>query len=346
MAIKRPKRLIIISAIAIFVAALTVTSIILYQEYDYRFTEAVLKRTNLKVYPGMTLEEVAEKLEEQQVIKSAKQMVKYARKHERDTVIVGNYDLDAGSSYRTVLGAVAFGRQTPIKLTFNGFRTVDRLIGAVAKRTLADSNEYMKVMRNDSLIKAKGFTRETLISMFIPNTYEVYWTITPEEFFDKMYDEYDNFWSYGRRSKAKDLGFTPVEIATIASIVDSETNKKDEMSDVAGVYINRLRKGMPLQADPTVKFALGDFGLKRILFKHLRVDSPYNTYKNKGLPPGPICMSSIAAVDATLDYEGHDYLYFCAKADFSGYHVFAKDMGEHSKNARQYQKELNKRKIK
>lgn len=346
MAKKKLTKTVKVSIVVILAAVLTVTAFILYQEYDYRFTRAVLKDANLKIYPGMSFWEVVAKLEEQKVIKSAKQMTNYAIQHERDTVMVGNYELKQGESYRTILGDIAFGRQTPIKLTFNNFRTVDRLVGAVAKRTLSDSNDYMKIMRNDSLLKAKGFTKETLISMFIPNTYEVYWTITPKEFFEKMYDEYDNFWGYVRRSKAENLGYTPAQISVIASIVDSETNKKDEMSDVAGVYINRLRKGMPLQADPTVKFALGNFGLRRILFKHLRVDSPYNTYKYAGLPPGPICMSSIAAIDATLDYDGHDYLYFCARADFSGYHAFAKNMSEHSKNAREYQRELNKRNIK
>lgn len=343
----KPKvRLFIIIGSLILAIAATVGIMTLVTEYNYRFEGVVLKDGNFKAYPGTTLDEAADMLQKEGLIAKADQMVKYANRYELNEIKVGNYDLTQGMSYRTLLSALSYGRQTPIKLTFNNFRTVDRLVGAVARKTLHDSSAMMKIMNSDSLITARGFSKETLISMFIPNTYEVYWTITPEQFFDKMWDEYDDFWGFSRSAKAEKLGFTRAEIATIASIVASETNKEDEMGDVAGVYINRLHKKMPLQADPTVKFALQDFGLKRILNKHLKVDSPYNTYKYPGLPPGPICMPSIAAIDATLNYDGHDYLYFCARADFSGYHSFARNMTEHSRNARAYHNELNRRKIK
>lgn len=339
------KLIIIISSVVVAILG-TIGLTTLITEYNYRFKEAVMKDGNLKIYPNTTFSEVAQQLEQEGIIKSAESMIRYAIRHGRDTVQVGNYDLSKGSSYRSLLTTIALGRQTPIRITFNNFRTVNRLIEAVSKRTLTDSDALMKVMNNESLINSKGFKKETLISMFIPNTYEIYWTITPEQFLDRMYEEYGNFWKRSRRSKAEDLGFTQSEIATIASIVMSETNKEDEMTNVAGVYINRLRKKMPLQADPTIKFALQDFEIRRLLYKHLKVDSPYNTYKNAGLPPGPICMPSIAALDATLNYEGHSYLYFCAKADFSGYHSFASNLTEHNRNAKAYHKELNRRKIK
>lgn len=333
-----------VAAVIITIIAI-VCVVVAVPAYKYRFSEAVTKEGNLKIYPGTTLEQVAEQLQAEGYIKSAAKMIQFARSHERDSLQTGNYQLDKGSSYRSLLNKLSSGRQLPIRLTFNNFRTVERLIGAVARKTLADSASMMAVMTNDSLMRSKGFTHQTLISMFIPNTYEVYWTITPEQFFNKMYSEYDEFWNKNRRALASELGFTPAQIATIASIVDAETNKEAEMSNVAGVYINRISRRMPLQADPTVKFALQDFGLKRILNKHLEVDSPYNTYKNQGLPPGPICMPSIAAVDATLHYAGHNYLYFCAKADFSGYHTFATNLSQHNRNAKAYQAELNKRKI-
>lgn len=332
-------------AILVTVAMIAIGVTVLLHQWEYRYAEAVVKNGNFKIYPGSTLSEVVDSLSRQGFVKDASKLLKYAHAQERDSLQRGNYQLEKGSSYRSLLNKLAFGRQTPIKLTFNNFRTVERLIGAVARKTLADSASLIKVMHNDSLLASKKMSRQTLISMFIPNTYEVYWTITPEQFFDKMYAEYEEFWSSSRSSQAQELGYSRAEIATIASIVDAETNKKDEMTNVAGVYINRLRKRIPLQADPTVKFALQDFGLKRILNKHLKIDSPYNTYKYAGLPPGPICMASIAAVDATLSYTGHNYLYFCAKADFSGYHSFASTLTEHNRNARAYQAELNRRKI-
>lgn len=340
------KRLTVLFATLIALSAVAIGAMVLIPEYQYRFSSAVLKDGNLKIYPGETLSDIAQKLRDDGIIEKSEMMVKFAHQHSRDSLMVGNYKIDKGSSYRSLLNRLALGRQTPIRLTFNSFRTVDRLIGAVARRTLVDSASFMKVMNNQQLLDTNGFTRQNLISMFIPNTYEVYWTITPLEFFNKMKSEYTDFWNSYRTQKAINLGFSRAEIATIASIVDAETNKQDEMTNIAGTYINRLRKGIPLQADPTVKFALQNFGIKRILHRHLKIDSPYNTYKNSGLPPGPIGMPSIAAIDATLTYTKHNYLYFCAKADFSGYHAFASNLSDHNRNARAYQKELNRRKIK
>jgi UPF0755 protein len=191
-----------------------------------------------------------------------------------------------------------------------------------------------------------GLNKETAVCMFIPNTYEVYWTLSADQLFDRMYKEYKRFWNEERMGKAQALGFTPTEIATLASIVASETNKSFEYPTIASIYINRLRKGIALQACPTVIFAVGDFSLRRVLKRHLAIDSPYNTYKYRGLPPGPIRLARPEVIDAVLNAPKTDYLYMCANPDFSGTHVFSSSYTKHSAVAREYQRELNKRKLK
>ncbi|HAZ24348.1 MAG TPA: endolytic transglycosylase MltG, partial [Algoriphagus sp.] len=200
-------------------------------------------------------------------------------------------------------------------------------------------------LQDSVYIRKFDFNEETIMSMFIPNTYEVWWNTSPEALFDRMYKEYNDFWTDERKKKAAELGLNPKEVSTLASIVQAESQKKDERAKIAGVYLNRLKLNMPLQADPTLVFALGDFSLKRILNIHKETESPYNTYKYAGLPPGPINLPDINSLDAVLNYEDHDYLYFCAKEDFSGYHAFAKTLSEHNANARRYQAALNAAKI-
>ena len=229
----------------------------------------------------------------------------------------------------------AYARRIPAQLAQKLARQID-----------ADSTAIMQVLTSPEVARGVGFDSVTLFSMFIPNTYEFYWTVTPEEFVQRMKREYDRFWTPGRDALRERSGLSRLEVMTLASIVYEETRKTDEMPRIAGVYVNRLRKGMPLQADPTVKYAMQDFGLRRILHKHLKYESPYNTYRNKGLPPSPICMPGIDAIDAVLNYEVHDYLFFCARATFDGYHNFARTLREHNANARAYSAELNRRKIK
>ena len=240
------------------------------------------------------------------------------------------------------------GLQTPVNVTMNNVKTPAYLAGKLAKQIDADSTELVEVLSSKELAKELGFdTPLTMFSIFIPNTYEFYWTVTPKEFVERMYKEYKDFWAKNNRDeKRKRSGLNRVEVSTLASIVYEETRKVDEMPRVAGVYMNRLQTGMPLQADPTIKYAMQDFGLRRILNRHLKTPSPYNTYINKGLPPSPICMPSIEAIDAVLNFEDHEYLFFCARPTFDGYHNFAKNYSEHLRNARAYQAELNKRNIK
>lgn len=258
----------------------------------------------------------------------------------------GRYRLVPGMSAKQIVDMFLSGSQTPMQLTINNVRTLPQLAGKLGARMEADSTDFAALLLSDSVANRYGYTPETFMSMFIPNTYEVWWTATPSELLDRMKREHDAFWTPERRAGLVRTGMNKTEAVTLASIVAEETRMSDEMPVIAGVYMNRLRKGMPLQADPTVKFALGDFGLRRILYKHLRTDSPYNTYRNKGLPPGPICMPPIAAIDAVLNYAEHDYVYFCAKEDFSGYHSFASTYGEHKRNARRWAAALDRRGIK
>lgn len=341
---KKARAILFILAVAALMVG-TVAVVIGVREYTYRFSAAVLRDGNIKIYSGTTFDEAVKMLEKEKFIPSTKNILRFARHHEREMVQAGNYDLTAGSSYRTLLNTLYFGRQTPVRLTFNNIRSMERLAGAVAKYTEADSLDFLKTFRNDSIMQAHELDKRTFISMFIPNTYEVYWTITPSEFVAKMEREYDRFWTSSRRSRAEKLGMSRAEVSTLASIVYEESKIKAEMPTIAGVYLNRIERGIPLQADPTVKFALGDPTIRRILFKHLKIDSPYNTYINRGLPPGPICMPPIVALDAVLEAEEHDYIYFCADSDFSGRHKFASTLSEHNKNAAAYSKALNKARI-
>jgi UPF0755 protein len=258
----------------------------------------------------------------------------------------GHYTLREGMSIISVARMLNLGEQTPVNVVVRSSRLPGLLAARVATQLEADSASLRAAMSNPELLREYGFENELeMFSMFIPNTYEMWWTATPEEFVARMKREYDRFWNDDRRARLVRTRLSRMEAITLASILSEETLKTDEMPVMAGVYINRLRIGMPLQADPTVKYALGDFTLRRILNSHLRTPSPYNTYVNRGLPPTPITMPSIAAIDAVLDYRDHKYLYFCAKEDFSGYHNFAETYSQHLANARRYTAELNRRGI-
>ena len=238
------------------------------------------------------------------------------------------------------------GLQTPVRVTINNVRTPAQLAGKLARQLDADSAALLRVVTSERVARELGFDSVTLFSMFIPDTYELWWTTTPEELVRRMKQEYDRFWTPVRDAKRKRSGLSRLEVMTLASIVYEETRKTDEMPRIAGVYINRLRRGIPLQADPTVKYALQDFTLRRVLHRHLKTQSPYNTYIHRGLPPSPICMPGKNAIDAVLGFEQHDYIFFCARPTFDGYHNFARTLREHNANARAYSAELNRRKIK
>lgn len=264
---------------------------------------------------------------------------KYGDKHR-----TGRYAIKPGACMYNLVREMNNGIQVPTKIIIPTARTVEKVTGVIARSLMMDSISLASTLKEQ--METLGYTKETLPALFIPDTYEVYWDITPENLLARLQKEHEKFWNAERTAKAKQAGFTPNEIATLASIVESETNYEPEKATVAGLYINRVHKGMLLQSDPTVKFALQKFELRRILFEHLAVDSPYNTYKYAGVPPGPICIPSKKGLDAVLNYERHDYLYMCAKEDFSGSHNFAIGLAEHMQNARKYQQALNARGIK
>ncbi len=237
------------------------------------------------------------------------------------------------------------GNQTPTKLVINNVRTLDQLAQKVGDQLMIESFEIQHYFDDIQFLDSLGYTKETLPALFIPNTYEVYWNIEVEDFFKRMGKEHLRFWNEERTKLAQEIGLSAIEVATLASIVEEETNANDEKPMVAGLYMNRLKRGMPLQADPTIKFALQDFAIKRITNKDLEVDSPYNTYIHTGLPPGPIRFASIQGLESVLNYSKHNYLYMCAKEDFSGKHNFATNLNDHMVNARKYWRALNQRKI-
>ncbi|MBO4964337.1 MAG: endolytic transglycosylase MltG [Prevotella sp.] len=258
----------------------------------------------------------------------------------------GRYAVKPSESAFTVWRRMKNGIQEPVSLTIPESRTMDRLAGALSRKLMLDSATVAQSLANQDFCAAYGYDTCTIAALFVPNTYDVYWNTSLEKFMKRMVKEHDRFWNKERTEKAESLGMTENEVATVASIIDEETANNAEKPMIAGMYCNRLKQGMPLQADPTVKFALKDFALRRIYHNMLTMDSPYNTYKNVGLPPGPIKIASIAGIDAVLNQVKHDYLYMCAKEDFSGTHNFAVTYQEHLRNAAKYSKALNERGIK
>jgi len=268
-----------------------------------------------------------------------------SQKHYDTNVKPGRYKIRNGASNNELVNMLRSGNQDPVMVVFNNVRTLGQVAGKAASYLQNDSSEYASYMVDPSVRASYGFSEETFSSMFIPNTYEFFWTTSPEDFVKRMNEEYEDFWDDARCRKAKRMEMSRAEVITLASIVDEETLYNEENAMVAGLYINRLQRGIALQADPTLKFAMGDFTVKRILNVDKKIDSPYNTYKYKGLPPGPISIPSISAIDGVLNYEKHKYIFMCAKADFSGYHAFARSLKEHNRNAREYQRALNARRI-
>lgn len=258
----------------------------------------------------------------------------------------GHYAIRPGEGAFKVFLHLKKGQQTPVSLTIPSVRTMDKLAGVVSHKLMIDSTALYRALTDEATCKKYGYDTLTIACMFIPNTYDIYWNVTIDKFLARMKKESDKFWNFERKQKAQAMHLKPEEVVTLASIVDEETANNAEKPMIAGMYYNRLKEGMPLQADPTIKYAWKRFDLKRIYQNLLYIKSPYNTYKNPGLPPGPIRIPTIAGIDAVLNHVHHDYLYMCAKEDFSGTHNFAKTYDEHLKNAAKYTKALNDKGIK
>jgi UPF0755 protein len=257
----------------------------------------------------------------------------------------GCYVIDKNISYVSLINLLRSGSQTPVNVTFNNIRYLHDLAGRIGGQIEADSAHIMEFFSDPDNYRKDGFTNENIISVFIPNTYEFYWNTDAGELYSRMLKEYHRFWNGDRLEKAKAIGLTPIEVSILASIIDDEVARADEKPRIAGVYLNRLKMGIPLQACPTIKYALNDFTITRILNGYLKIESPYNTYLHRGFPPGPIGCPTIEGIDAVLNAEKHNYLYFAAKADFSGYHNFSRTLSEHNRYADEYQRELNRRRI-
>jgi UPF0755 protein len=301
---------------------------------------------SLYIPTGATYSEVIGLLEISGAIKNPDNFKWLAeKKGYPDKVKPGHYQLKDGMSNNELVNMLRSGLQTPVRLTFSNVRNKQHLAGIVSNTIEADSAVLLNLLNDNNVLSDFGFDTATVYAMIIPNTYEMWWNTNAYEFLERMHMEYENFWNKDRKEKARQAGLSPVEVATLASIVDEETVREDEKPVVAGLYINRLKRNMRLQADPTIKFVIGDFSINRVLSRDLKIDSPYNTYIYAGLPPGPIRFPSVSGIEAVLNYEKHDYLYMCARDDFSGYHNFAKTLQEHNINAAKYRRALRERRI-
>ena len=258
----------------------------------------------------------------------------------------GRYRINRNLNNNEMINLLRSGKQTPIKVTFNNLRNKEQFAGKIANQIETDSADLLTYITDTSFLNSNGFTAENVVCLFVPNTYEFYWNTSAKQFMERIQKEYETFWNVDRKAKANRINLTPFQVVVLASIVEKEQNiKKGERPEIAGLYLNRIKKRMKLESDPTLIFALGNFTINRVLNKDKKVDSPYNTYIHKGLPPGPICIPSINSIDAVLNAKTHDFIFMCAKEDFSGYHNFAITYKKHLKNAKKYQKMLSKRKI-
>jgi len=332
--------------IALLVILLLISAIWIKNFYNRLYSPNIAGNYMLFIREKDNFDQVVKQLQENGCLTKVETFKRVARLKDYDNNLrPGAYKVEKGWSNNQLINILRSGTQTPVMVTFNSIRTLEELAGKVARQLQCDSLSFIKLFKNDSSTLKLGFKKETLPALFIPNSYSLYWTTTPQAFLTRMKYEYDKFWNETRKEKAKSIGLTTDQVATLASIVQEESNKAEDKPIIAGVYINRLHKDWPLQADPTIRFALDDFGIRRILTTQLTVESPYNTYLKPGLPPGPINIPEISSLEAVLNFTVHDYFYFCAKEDFSGYSNFAKTLSEHNRNARKYQEALNKMKV-
>ena len=313
------------------------------------------KDKKIKVTDSISISDFSVLLEENEIIDSKEDFVTLATYKGYDSEIIpsGNFKiLKEWSTYNSLLNNIHFyanpaiHKRVIVNVVVNNVRTIEDVAGVVSKQIDADSISLSDFFNNDSLIAHYGFTKEVFPTFFMPNTYECYSDISPEQFIQKLADSYKSFWNPSRTQKASDLELSQSEVTILASIVYEEQKVKfDEQAKIAGLYINRLKNGWKLQADPTVKYAVGDFALRRILYKHLEIESPYNTYKNEGLPPGPISIPEPQTIDAVLNYESHEYFFMCAKPEYTGYHNFSKTLQQHNVYASEYKKWLKQENI-
>lgn len=341
---KSSKRIVLIIFIVLLTLSLTGGGIGAYYLFLPNFSSP--KTTYIYIYPDKDFDNLCLQLQDSagceniNTFRQVAQLMKYP-----EIMRTGRFAIEPGMNNLDLIRSLKRGNQAPVRITFNNIRVKEELAMRLSEQLMINYDELITQMNDASYCESLGFTPQTIKIMFIPNTYEVYWNISADNLMKRMKREYDAFWTEARKNKADRIGISTIEVATLASIVEEESAMADEYPVIAGLYINRLHKGIPLQADPTVKYAIGDFSIQRVLNEHLRVESPYNTYLNSGLPPGPIRVPSIAGMDAVLNYKKHNYLYMCAKEDFSGRHNFAVTLAEHNRNANRYRAALNQKGI-
>jgi UPF0755 protein len=338
-------RKFIILMVIILVIALAFTGINYYMKY---FGPNVTgKEEYLYIHTGSKFDDVYKKIKDEGIVKDTASFYWAAlNMNYVNRVKPGRYHLHEGTSNRRLINMLASGSQEPVTISFHNLRLKEQFAGFIAKKIEPDSTAIINLLDSTAFVQKFGFTTDNVYTMFLPNSYQIYWNTSPQKFFKRMYANYEKFWTPERRQKAAAIGLSPIQVSILASIVDAEALHDDEMPTIAGLYLNRLRKGIKLESDPTVIFAKNDFTIRRVLKKYLSTDSPYNTYLHTGLPPGPVMMPSVNAVNSVLDYKKSDYLYMCAKPDFSGYHNFATNAADHHANAVRYQQALNERNIK
>jgi len=337
-----------INKIIFFIIAIgfIITGLKAYQYYQYAFSPNVKKTGTIIIPINATYQQVLDSLKKKEILINEKAFKWVAKKKNYPLNIkTGHFEFKSGMNTNQIVNMLKAGLQKPVSVIINNLRTINQLAGIVSHYIAPDSLSLLKSLKDTVLIKKLGYNKYTFPVIFIPNTYQFYWTTTPEKFILRMNREYKKFWNEKREKEAKTIGLSPIEVITLASIVQEETNKKKEKPIIAGLYLNRLKKGIPLQSDPTIKYALNDFSVRRILNKYLEIDSPYNTYKYAGLPPGPINFPEISSIESVLNPDSNNYIYMCAKEDFSGYHNFTNNLRTHINNARKYQRALTKMKI-
>jgi UPF0755 protein len=346
---KKTKTLVWILSLLIIISA-GIGGFFAYKYYNkiYGSNVVINDETILLIPTGTSYQELLNMLEQKGFVKDIEDFKWVAEQKEFNKVRPGRYRLSSEvSSYNDLVNFLRSAEQEPVMVTINSVRTINQLAGKVAPFFESDSADFCRAFNDEGIHNKYGFKSERFLTMFITNTYEFYWNTSAEDFVERMAVEYKKFWNDNRKAKASSLNLSQSDVSVLASIVQEEQNRfPDERPAIAGVYINRLKKGMKLEADPTLKFAWGDFALKRVLNRHKEINSPYNTYKYANLPPGPICLPETSSIEAVLNYEKHEYIFMCAKDDLSGYHSFAKTNAQHEQNARRYHKKLNELGIK
>ncbi len=343
------KRYILRTCLGI-VGGLMVIAASLAIKHYYRLEVSNFRSLNGKphsycIYPGTTIDQVITMLEADYNIGSHRDILLHARMMHFNFPEPGHYTFDAKIGDHELIDRLKLGKQTPVKLTWNNMvRTREQLAGKIGETLMMDSVTVLRYLEDERFLEQYGMNKETSRCLFIPNTYEVYWNIKPEALFDRMKTEYDKFWNKDRRAKADKLGLTPIEVSIVASIIEGESNNKKELPIIASLYLNRIKKGMPLQACPTVIYAVGDFSIRRLLYRHLQIDSPYNTYKHKGLPPGPIRCPLPRSIDYVLTAPKTNYLYMCANPQLNGTHIFSATFSNHANAAVQYHHMMDSKK--